>query len=471
MLNKLIRKQNTSSISHNTSTHDTGQQAGQDSAGEQIAALEQAEIVQALEALALGKYDFSLSTTGPLAEAVQNLQNKLQKEATDDLIRAVKFSSHASQDMALLARMTTDFSQLEHEAGVIDSAIEDMSASINQLAEVGQKTSGDSQIALDVASQGNQSTKTAIEAMNEIRNLINALSKRLEVLEGAAEQIGGMTQTIEEISEQTKLLALNATIEAARAGESGKGFAVVANEVKSLSEQTSKATDHIRGRVKTLNSEVLEMSQAMSQSDEVVSNGESTINDLSGQIGTIYENISHMNNQMGDMANILDQQKSSVAKIAENSHQIIGDVEVTKDTLSQTIASVNKSEALIGEQFSLLENKTIAKATLLRAKSDHMTVKRNVAAMRAGIHNADPATLRSHTACRLGKWYSAQTDLKDNPHYQAILAPHEEFHINGAKSAEAYLSGDHALAKHHYEEMERASSIVLDLLDKLYSGS
>ena len=110
------------------------------------------------------------------------------------------------------------------EVKIVATAAEELTESIREIASQAASVSELSRISVETA----EKTNTDVAALEE-----------------TAGKIGQIVCMIKEIAEQTNLLALNATIEAARAGAAGKGFAVVAEEVKQLSDQTSKATEEI----------------------------------------------------------------------------------------------------------------------------------------------------------------------------------------------------------------------------------
>ncbi|MGE7929726.1 methyl-accepting chemotaxis protein [Lysinibacillus xylanilyticus] len=80
-----------------------------------------------------------------------------------------------------------------------------------------------------------------------------------------AEKTNGITDLIKNISRQTNLLGLNASIEAARAGQHGAGFNIVAQEVRKLSTETTTATDNIESSLRSINHNLENLKQNMTQ--------------------------------------------------------------------------------------------------------------------------------------------------------------------------------------------------------------
>ena len=124
---------------------------------------------------------------------------------------------------------------------------------LSSVTEIGRQVQESERIARDAVSQAQRTNSRVFE------------------LSQAASKIGDVVELINTIAGQTNLLALNATIEAARAGEAGRGFAVVASEVKSLAEQTAKATGEIGDQIKGIQTATADSVEAIKEISEVIS--------------------------------------------------------------------------------------------------------------------------------------------------------------------------------------------------------
>ncbi len=156
-------------------------------------------------------------------------------------------------------------------------------------------------------------------------------------LSRAADQIGEVVDLINAIAQQTNLLALNATIESARAGEAGKGFAVVASEVKSLAQQTAKATDEIRDRIKDIQG--------------AAANGVSAIRGIG-------ETIKHMNEIASSIADSVHQQGDATNEIARNVNEASDGTSMASSSVSQLSASAADTEKASTEMLGAAQQLT-----------------------------------------------------------------------------------------------------------------
>jgi methyl-accepting chemotaxis protein len=219
--------------------------------------------------------------------------------------------------------------QASERAASASSATERASENVQAVAAGAEELS--SSIA-EISRQVGEANQVSSQAMEKTERA-DAVMKRLE---GEAGAIGDVVRLITDIAEQTNLLALNATIEAARAGEAGKGFAVVASEVKSLAEQTAKATSQISKQVSGIQTGSSEAAEAMAEIRKVIemlsgiSSGISAAveeqsavtEDISGNMATAAQGVETVNAAITDIADGARSTAEAVASLKNEAAKV-----------------------------------------------------------------------------------------------------------------------------------------------------
>lgn len=428
------------------------------------------ELVACINSLAEGRFDVTrLATDDPLSRAVASLAEKLALTASRNLDRVVDLSIQGNETAISAARMLTASRDVDCGTQALAAASEEMVSSISQIRSTAQGAASEAAHMRADAERGMATVGSASAAMGRVATTANQASEKVTELSEASEAIGTIVSSIDAIAKQTNLLALNATIEAARAGEAGKGFAVVATEVKSLSQQTSKATDDIRTRIDRLRQEIGTIVTAMSNCTGAAAESQQVVTSLGEAMASVGNRVSSVTTGMEEIADILNQQSEASREVAEGISAIAAK---TKQSVAQVMgvsAQLDLAQELVGRELQELSALSFQHKIPRLAKADHVIWKKRLADMAVGRMKLDANELADHRSCRLGKWYYGDASSASRTHraFAALEKPHELVHEHGKRAARLFATGDLAGALGEIEKVETASKDVLRLLDEL----
>ncbi len=235
------------------------------------------------------------------------------------------------------------------QAGQAATAMEEMNATVLEVARHAQEAAGDADSAKHQAQDGAKVVTGVVEAIDEVAGQAATLKKSMEELDKKSEDIGSVLSVIEDIADQTNLLALNAAIEAARAGEAGRGFAVVADEVRKLAEKTVQATAEVHKAV----SGIQEGAKANVKATEAAVASVARSTELAGHSGQALEGIVSISDATADrirsIATAAEQQAAASEQINQSTIEVSRISSETEQAMVQSAAAIEKLADLADE--------------------------------------------------------------------------------------------------------------------------
>ncbi len=238
----------------------------------------------------------------------------------------------AADQVASGTKQVSDGSQeISQGATEQSSSIEELTASVSEIAEQTRQNAMS-------ANKANELTTAAMDEASRGSDQMMAMQQAMTEINEASENISKIIKVIDDIAFQTNILALNAAVEAARAGVHGKGFAVVAEEVRNLAARSAGAAK-----------ETTEMIEGSIRKAEA---GTKIANETAAALSSIVSGVESAAQLVGEIANASNDQASAITQVNHGIEQMSQVVQTNSATSEEAAAAAEE----LSSQAELLKN-------------------------------------------------------------------------------------------------------------------
>jgi methyl-accepting chemotaxis protein len=276
---------------------------------------------------------------------------KAMQRSLRDTIQGISDSSNqlasAAEELnAVTEDSTRGLHQQNHEIEQAATAVNEMTAAVDEVAQNAVSTSEASRESDTTAQRGRDQVIKTVESIGLLANDVTSTATQVEQLADQVRDISKVLDVIRSIAEQTNLLALNAAIEAARAGDAGRGFAVVADEVRALAHRTQQSTQEIEQMIGAVHQGTDQAVHAMRSSNDRARTTLEVARSAGDALDAIARSISQISERNLVIASASEEQAQVAREVDRNLVNI-------RDLSLQTSAGANQTSAASQELSSL----------------------------------------------------------------------------------------------------------------------
>ncbi|WP_276351456.1 methyl-accepting chemotaxis protein [Cohnella caldifontis] len=257
-----------------------------------------------------------------------------------------------AENNRIFDEMSGAFQEISAGAGLQADSASTISESVQRLNAFVQEMSVSNDTLLERAGDAARLSQDGQGHMQDLADIYESfksemgdLTSRFAELTSQLEETGKISDTIQEIANQTNLLSLNASIEAARAGEQGRGFAVVAGEIRKLADMTARSAESIsmqivdfRNRTEVTRERLDQAARGMQHTEEVREQAAKAFHAIASAVETLKRLTDRQNEMMdklGEQAGQIGDSTSHLASTSEQASATLQELTATLQSLSE----------------------------------------------------------------------------------------------------------------------------------------